>query len=119
MMANGRGGRRPGAGRKLGSASLKTREIANAAAATGITPLEVMLEAMRKHRAAGDLDAAAAVAKDAAPYIHPRLASVALDATVHRDPVELTTEELMQIAAGGRTGGAGPGLGEDEPDQSH
>ena len=45
----------------------KTRAIANAAAAEGITPLEVMLEAMRALHEAGRLDEAAAVAKDAAP----------------------------------------------------
>jgi hypothetical protein len=70
------GGKRPGAGRPKGSATKKTRAIANAAAAEGITPLEVMLEAMRAHHEAGRLDEAAAVAKDAAPYIHPRLASI-------------------------------------------
>jgi hypothetical protein len=36
----GRGGKRPGSGRKKGSATKKTREIADRAAAEGITPLE-------------------------------------------------------------------------------
>lgn len=71
-----RGGARKGAGRKRGSATTKTREIADKAAASGITPLEVMLEAMNQLRDAGDLERAASVAKDAAPYIHPRLAAV-------------------------------------------
>ncbi|MET3409480.1 hypothetical protein [Methylobacterium sp. 1030] len=70
------GGRRPGAGRKPGSATTKTREIAERAIAEGITPLEVMLTAMRHHADASRWDEAAGVAKDCAPYIHPRLAAV-------------------------------------------
>jgi hypothetical protein len=70
------GGARPGAGRKPGGRNKKTREIADRAAAEGITPLEVMLEAMRFHYFHDELDEAAAIAKDAAPYMHPRLATV-------------------------------------------
>jgi hypothetical protein len=70
------GGARPGAGRKIGAATAKTREIADRAAAEGITPLEVMLEAMRSHYDAGRLDDAAEKAKDAAPYVHARLQAV-------------------------------------------
>ena len=72
----GRGGARPGAGRKQGSAGRKTREIADKAAASGITPLEVMLIAMRDHLNHQRLDQAASIAKDAAPYMHPRLSSI-------------------------------------------
>ena len=84
-MANGHGGPRPGSGRKPGSVTRKTREIADRAVETGSTPLEVMLETMRLLREAAfrssapdveKLVQAAAVAKDAAPYIHPRLSSV-------------------------------------------
>lgn len=71
-----RGGKRPNAGRKPGAVTTKTREIADRAAAEGITPLEVMLEAMRAHYEANRLDEAAEKAKDAAPYIHARLAAV-------------------------------------------
>lgn len=98
----GRGGARKGAGRKPGSATKRTREIADKAAATGVTPLEVMLDNMLfAHTRAGEVlakilasDAKAAEtldsfkellrframaqesAKDAAPYVHPRLAAV-------------------------------------------
>jgi hypothetical protein len=41
-----KGGARPGAGRKEGSLSKRTREIAEVAAAQGITPLEVMMSTM-------------------------------------------------------------------------
>jgi hypothetical protein len=99
--SNGRGGTRKGAGRKPGSATKKTREIADKAAAEGITPLEVMLKTMRAlvakaERVAAEgpeegdrivsplqlLVEASAVAKDAAPYMHPRLSSVEMNATV-------------------------------------
>jgi hypothetical protein len=87
----------------------RTREVAERAAAEGLTPLEVMLRAMREHVEhadklqaqameadtavlLGDADpdlpeafrraalaaitSASAMAKDAAPYMHPRLAQV-------------------------------------------
>ena len=92
----GRGGKRAGSGRKPGTANVKTREIADKAIAEGITPLEVMLKAMRSFVEAAEkignekieavngevvtqltlLTEASKVAKDAAPYIHPRLAAV-------------------------------------------
>jgi hypothetical protein len=83
-----RGGYRAGAGRKKGAATVRTRQIANELAREGLTPLEVMIDTMRELcRQAADAPTAAerlekklaacAVAKDAAPYIHPRLTSVA------------------------------------------
>lgn len=80
----GRGGARKGAGRKPGSATKRTREIADKAAAEGLTPLEYMLNLMRKKPNArmNPRDRLAAetirfeAAKAAAPYIHPRLAAV-------------------------------------------
>ncbi|MBU3615510.1 hypothetical protein ICN46_11475 [Polynucleobacter sp. Latsch14-2] len=41
-----KGGARPGAGRKEGSLTKRTREIAEVAAANGITPLEIMMSTM-------------------------------------------------------------------------
>lgn len=73
-----RGGSRPGAGRKKGSKTRRRRQVAQQAAARGITPLEVMLEAMRAHHEAGRLDSAAEVARHAAPYVHPRLSAMHL-----------------------------------------
>jgi hypothetical protein len=75
-----RGGRRCGAGRPLGSKNKRTAEIARAAAESGITPIEVMLGTMRELWALGTPEAkreAADIAKDAAPYLHPRLANIA------------------------------------------
>jgi hypothetical protein len=75
-MSGGHGGRRAGAGRKPGTVTAKTREIADRASQEGITPLEVMLKAMRLHAEGERWDQAAMIAKDAAPYMHPRLATV-------------------------------------------
>jgi hypothetical protein len=74
-----RGGRRPGAGRPPGSKNQRTAEIARAAVEAGITPIEVMLNAMRELWDQGTPEAkreAATIAKDAAPYVHPRLSSI-------------------------------------------
>lgn len=76
-MAGKHGGVRPGSGRKPGSVTVRTRKIAERELAKGrITPLEVMLHAMRVHYDAGEFDHAAAIAKDAAPYMHPKLQAV-------------------------------------------
>lgn len=92
----GRGGKRDGSGRKPGTANVKTREIADKAIEEGVTPLEVMLKTMRTYVEAAEklglgkveavdgevitqlslLTEASKVAKDAAPYIHPRLSAV-------------------------------------------
>jgi hypothetical protein len=50
------GGKRPGAGRKPGALTVRTREVADKAIAEGISPLEVMLANMRfYHQEAIDL----------------------------------------------------------------
>jgi hypothetical protein len=41
-----------------------------------------MLKAMRRHYKARRFDAAAAIARDAAPYCHPRLATAQLNTSV-------------------------------------
>jgi hypothetical protein len=103
--SNGRGGRRPGAGRKVGSATKKTREIADKAAAAGITPLEVMLEAMNFYRSGGDLEKAAGFAKDAAPYIHAKLSSVEMNAKVQTKSLD---EELAELNEAHPDAASGP-----------
>ena len=75
----GRGGARPGAGRPPGSTNQRSAEIARQASEAGITPIEVMLSAMRQLWEEGtstSIREAARIAKDAAPYVHPRLASI-------------------------------------------
>lgn len=74
ISGNQRGGSRPGAGRKKGSATKRTREIADRAIAEGLTPLEYMLGILRDPEQSNE--ARYAAARDAAPYVHPKLASV-------------------------------------------
>jgi hypothetical protein len=87
-----RGGARPGAGRKSvneAKASAAVRKIveqrimaARVESVAGITPLEIMQEAMMEAREQGNLKAAAQFAAMAAPYVHPKLASVTNNNTV-------------------------------------
>jgi hypothetical protein len=97
----GTGGKREGAGRKRGSATRKTRAIADRAVEEGVTPLEVMLACMRRHYDAGNLDRAAEVAKDCAPFMHPRLASVPakgeVSVEVHRVITECRIEPHSRV----------------------
>jgi hypothetical protein len=93
-----RGGARNGAGRKRGSRlASRTRKIAERAAEEGVTPLEVMLKAMKAYLAEGNLDKAAAIAKDAAPYIHPRLAAVQHVAPLGNSLEGFSSEELEEL----------------------
>lgn len=68
------GGKREGAGRKAGSVTKRTREVADRAMSEGLTPLEYMLGILRDVNAEpGRRDWAA---EKAAPYVHPKLAAV-------------------------------------------
>lgn len=74
-----RGGKRAGAGRPRGAKGKRTiamRELADKAMGEGITPLELMLTAMRDAWAANDRKTAVAIAVQAAPYVHSKLAAV-------------------------------------------
>ena len=68
------GGKREGAGRKPGSISTKTRELAEAAIEGGITPLDYMLEVLRNE--AEPFEKRSWAAEKAAPYVHPKLANI-------------------------------------------
>lgn len=86
-----RGGARPGAGRKPGSATVKTREIADAAMREGLSPLEFMLNRMRDEEApmADRQD----MAKAAAPFVHAKLSAVEMQ---HSGEVEMTYAERLK-----------------------
>lgn len=87
-----RGGKREGAGRKQDAVTVASKESAKAfIASERQTPLDVMLEAMeyamsqvRKTENALEkkifYESAHAHAKDAAPYIHAKLANIELQA---------------------------------------
>jgi hypothetical protein len=104
-----RGGKRTGAGRKAGAATKKTRAIADKAAAEGITPLEVMLRTMRTLLEFSGMEAfppeerlkmmleASAVAKDAAPYVHPRLQAIEHSGGIEVRSAEQELAEMDEI----------------------
>ena len=72
-----RGGLRPNAGRpkgKLGKRTKMNAGFAEEALLAGLTPLEYMLSILRD--ASNDQAARFAAAKEAAPYLHPRLAAI-------------------------------------------
>ena len=87
----GYGGERPGAGRPRGRRNRRTRET-TAAAERGITPLDYLLSVMRnpKSSVAIRIDAA----KAAAPYVHPRLSQV--DVQANSDLHGLTYDQIQQ-----------------------
>jgi hypothetical protein len=109
-MSGTHGGARPGAGRKPGTVSQQTREkraLADRAAEQGITPLELQLRTMRalwdEANKGETLDfvlakEAAAIAKDAAPFVHPRLAATATF-RVSSDTRTFSTEEILAALA--------------------
>ena len=70
-----------------GVANKRTREIADAAVREGLTPLEYMLAVLRDESVEPDRRDRMATA--AAPYIHPRLSSTQIGATIKRDITEL------------------------------
>lgn len=121
-----RGGKREGAGRPAGAITQRTREVAERALATGMSPLDVMLDNMRHFqqvaldaesvlegltaeefseqvpadaspedqfkfllaqvkKTVGLRQAAQDAARDAAPYIHPKLTSVDMRGKVDGD----------------------------------
>lgn len=72
-----RGGKRPNAGRKVGTKTRKVAEriaVAERALAEGLTPLDYMLSILRD--TTKEQSERFAAAKEAAPYLHPRLSSI-------------------------------------------
>lgn len=69
-----KGGARPGAGRKKSALTIKTRDVAERLAESGLTPLEYLMSVMTDETNERKERMSAAMA--AAPYMHPKLASV-------------------------------------------
>jgi hypothetical protein len=87
----------PNSGRKRGTRNKRANEIEKQVALTGKTPLEVMIEAMLSHYEAGNLDKAAAFAKDAAPYVHARMASIEVGGNPYA-PIEIRDMTNAELA---------------------
>lgn len=81
-----RGGRRPGAGRPPGARNRKTIQTEEAILASGMTPLDYMINVMRNEDT--DPRTRLEVAARAAPYTHAKLPATEL--TVNdREPVDV------------------------------
>jgi hypothetical protein len=105
-----RGGKRPGAGRKKNSPNRASADRERKVAASGETPLDVLLRAMRLLLAFADesandkkqrehyIRAAASVAKDVAPYIHPRLSTV--EQSMRDRPEKIIVEVIGGLPVG-------------------
>lgn len=81
-----RGGARSGAGRKKGSVTKATvyrQEMLAKAAAEGVSPLEVMMTAMREAWEKNDRERAVQIAEKAAPYMHAKLAAVEMSGSLN------------------------------------
>ncbi|HEX7644842.1 MAG TPA: hypothetical protein VF472_21790 [Burkholderiaceae bacterium] len=110
-----KGGARPGAGRKKGAPNKKTAETQKRVAESGLTPLDFMLQIMRQpdiEPLPPEAESAEIVshlakrlqhdelrfeaAKAAAPYVHPKLASVEMNAKVE---VRTLAQELAELNA--------------------
>jgi hypothetical protein len=91
------GGPQPNSGRPKSALTHRTRRLAEEAVSRGMTPLQVMLEAMYAYHLQGKLPEAVDVATKAAPYIHPRLASVQHVASAAPGLDNFSLEELTQL----------------------
>ena len=112
------GGKRVGAGRKPGSTTKKTREIAERAVQSGMTPLDFMLKMLRGEKISQGKGKAAYqptiedrkwAAAQSAAYVHPRLSSVEVEHSDKRDASDYTDAELEEVIRAGRgSNGAAP-----------
>lgn len=117
-----RGGKRPGAGRPRGRQDKATAQHKllvergmQAILEDGILPLDVMMRRMRGDDTITDAQFAAACA--AAPYVHPKLTAVEMNAVIKRNAADMSDEDLAAIAGASRAGSSGePAKG---PDQLH
>jgi hypothetical protein len=141
-MANGWGGRRVGAGRirgdllsapaaaaKRAAATQRRREIIDQAVMANVTPLEVMTRTMMAlwndaTRGAtldvGTAMQACGLARDVAPYLHPKLVAAAIKAEVHNAPAvsgeeARALEDIGLAAAFGSAGAAWPLIAPAQP----
>jgi hypothetical protein len=89
---NQRGGKRTGSGRKVGAPNKLTAKAQEQAAATGQTPLEVMLDIMRNTT---DERLQLTAAQAAAPYVHAKLSSIEMTGKDGKELFESITITLV------------------------
>ena len=88
-------------GRQKGIANKRTRDIADAAMAQGLTPLEYMLAVLRDETV--EPERRDEMANAAAPYLHPRLAAIEAKLSVAVDH-ETALDQLEASPLGAATG---------------
>jgi hypothetical protein len=88
-------------GRQKGVANQRTRAIAEAAMADGVTPLEYMLAVLRDETV--EPERRDEMAKAAAPYLHPRVAAIEAKLSVAVDH-ETALDQLEASPLGAATG---------------
>jgi hypothetical protein len=104
-----RGGKRPGAGRKKGAPNKSSAAREFAAQASGETPADVMLGAMREfwrlakestnaRKRSEHIGAAAAIAKDAAPFFHAKRVSTAMPSAIDLPKIETTADTVKAMS---------------------
>jgi hypothetical protein len=91
-----KGGKRDGAGRKRGVPNKASAAREAMLSAAGLTPLEYFLNILRDESQADDKRFMAA--KEAAPYVHPKLASTAMQ----HDTTDAFVEMLRTVSSGAR-----------------
>ena len=111
-------GRRPGSpktgGRQIGTQNRATLEAKKAlleaeralgaklseAEVKAMSPVDVMTLVMRTALKAGNYQVALTAATNLAPYIHPRLSNINVDATIKKSMADYTNEELEALVKG-------------------
>lgn len=82
-------------------------EMARELKDAGATPLDILSRVMQGDVSITEMQFEAA--KAAAPYIHPKLSAIQMDARVRRSVEDMTDEELAALASGEESGGEGEG----------
>jgi hypothetical protein len=84
-------------------------------AADGMSPLDVMLQTMRSKWQRGDHEGAVTLARQAAPYVHPKASAGREGGS---SPIQgLSDAELDLIVRGSAAGRGDSGTADQEPDQ--
>jgi hypothetical protein len=107
-----RGGKRHGAGRKVGAVTKKSSAVAGQLAQSGIMPLEILVTSMRTAWASGDVALACKLANDTAPYMHPRIAPKDMPVNLKNFTGDLANQGQSVLAAMAK-GEVSPGQASD------
>jgi hypothetical protein len=91
------GGKRSGAGRPKGAPNKANAERQAAIVASGLAPLDYLLSVLRDESA--DPHERMEAAKSAAPYVHPRLASIEHAGKDDGSPIQIKEIKIRLVKA--------------------